>query len=73
MKLPLSWAAAYETPLFVLLAMITILVIGASEALAYEDYSGCESCHGGFLDDYTSPSMEPSGALASMTSIETTC
>ena len=49
MKLPSSWAAAYVTPLFVLLVTITVLMIGASDALAYEDYaSGCQTCHGDF-------------------------
>ena len=52
MKLPSSWAAAYVTPLFVLLVTITVLMIGASDALAYEDYaSGCQNCHGDFRAD----------------------
>ena len=45
-------AAAYVTPLFVLLVTITVLMIGASDALAYEDYAaGCDDCHGGFRDN----------------------
>ena len=40
-------AAAYVTPLFVLIVTITVL-IWASDALAYSDYSGCSGCHGDF-------------------------
>ena len=50
MKQPSSRATAHVTPVFVLLVTIAVLMIGASEGLAYEDYSGCESCHGGFRD-----------------------
>ncbi|MDX2427904.1 MAG: cytochrome c3 family protein, partial [Xanthomonadales bacterium] len=42
------WTAENLKPLFVLLVTISILMIGASEALAYEDYSDCQGCHGGF-------------------------
>ena len=65
MKQLSSWAAAYVTPLFVLLVMITILMIGASDALAYEAYSEgrtsgfCADCHGGFgASPYSPPSGE---------------
>ncbi len=40
------WSTDNVGPLFVLLVTIAVLLAGASEALAYEDYSGCESCHG---------------------------
>ena len=55
MKQLSSWAAAYVTPLFVLLVTISVLMIGASEAWAYSTYStdigstgNCASCHGAF-------------------------
>jgi len=58
MKLPSLWAEVTVKPPFVLFAMIAILMIWASDVLAYEDYaSGCDVCHGGFRDSpYTSPS-----------------
>ena len=65
MKLPSSWAAAYVTPLFVLLVTITVLMIGASDAWAYEAYSEgddsgfCADCHGDFrANPYSPPSGE---------------
>ena len=42
------WTAENVKPLFVLLVTISVLMIGASDALAYEDYSGCAGCHGDF-------------------------
>jgi hypothetical protein len=54
MKQLSSWAAAYVTPLFVLVVMITVLMIGASEAWAYNTYStdgstgNCANCHGDY-------------------------
>ena len=50
-----SWVAAYLTPSFVLPVLITTLLIGAPVAQAYENYSGCKDCHGGFRSKpYTS-------------------
>jgi len=59
MKLLSLWAEAnVKTPL-VSLVTIVVLMIGASDALAYADYaSGCDNCHGGFEDNPYSP---PSG------------
>ena len=59
MKLPSLWAEATVKPSFVLLALITILMIWASDVLAYEDYAGdaggCDGCHGDFdASPYTS-------------------
>jgi len=46
-----SWVAVFVTPLFVSFITIAVLMIGASEARAYEEYSECEDCHGGFTDN----------------------
>ena len=56
MKLPLLCTKSYVKTSFVLLATIAVLMIWASDALAYEDYAGgCDNCHGGFTDSpYTS-------------------
>jgi hypothetical protein len=56
MKLPSLWAEATMKPPFVLLVMIAISMIWASDVLAYQDYaSGCEECHGDFrASPYTS-------------------
>ncbi len=51
MKQPTSWAAAHVTPLFVLLVTFAVMMTGVSEALAYEDYSGCENCHLSFTEN----------------------
>ena len=50
------WAEAYVSPLFLLLITITVLMIGASDVFAYDDYAGgCDNCHGGFTEgSYTS-------------------
>jgi hypothetical protein len=48
MKLPSFRAEATMKPSFVLLVMIAISMIWASDVLAYNDYSGCEGCHGDF-------------------------
>lgn len=58
MKILTLWAEATVKLPVVLLAIIAILMIGASDVLAFEDYSGCEGCHGGFLTDPYDP---PSG------------
>jgi PKD repeat protein len=54
-------ARAYMTPLFVLLVTITVLMTGAPEAWAYEQYSiskdatNCRACHGNYRSSpYTS-------------------
>jgi hypothetical protein len=55
MKLPSLRAEATMKPPFVLLVMIAISMIWASDVLAYNDYAGCEVCHGDFRDSpYTS-------------------
>lgn len=56
MKLLPLWAEATVKSPLVLLATIGVLMIGASDVLAYEDYAGgCDTCHGGFRDSpYTS-------------------
>ena len=63
MKQPSSWTMAYVTPLFVLLVTTAVLMIGASEAWSYPQYSedgdstNCRACHGDFrANPYTSPS-----------------
>jgi len=58
LKILTLWAEATVKPPVVLLALIAILMIGASDVLAYDDYAGgCDNCHGGFLDSpYTSAS-----------------
>jgi len=50
------WAEAHVAPLFLLLVTITVLMIGASDVFAYDDYAGgCDNCHGGFTESsYTS-------------------
>ena len=54
MKIFTLWAEATVKPSFVLLALITILMIWASDAWAYEQYSedgdatNCRACHGDF-------------------------
>ena len=54
MKQPSSWAAAYVTPLFVLLVTTAVLMTGVSDAWAYNTYStdgetgNCANCHGDF-------------------------
>ena len=54
MKQPSSWAAAYVTPLFVLLVTIAVFITGAPDAWAYSQYSqnkdatNCRGCHGNF-------------------------
>ena len=62
MKILTLWAEATVKPSFVLLALITILMIWASDVLAYQAYAGngndCEGCHGGFTENPYSP---PSG------------
>jgi hypothetical protein len=62
MKLPSLWAEATMKPPFVLLVMIAISMIWASDVLAYEDYAGdaggCDGCHGGFTENPYDP---PSG------------
>ncbi len=56
MKQLAKWARAYSSGIFVLLVTIPLLMIGASEALAYQTEASCESCHGGFLSSpYISP------------------
>ena len=42
--------AVNVTAPFILLVTIVILMFGASKAWAYENYSGCNDCHGGFRD-----------------------
>lgn len=44
-----SCGAVCKTPLFVSLITIAILMVGLSEARAYDKYSDCEDCHGDFL------------------------
>ncbi|MDX2427329.1 MAG: hypothetical protein QNK22_01435 [Xanthomonadales bacterium] len=61
MKILTLWAETTVKAPIVLLAIIAILMIGASDVLAYEDYSGCAGCHGSFLaDPYNSPKGGPS-------------
>ena len=64
MKLLSLWAEATVKPSFVLLALI--LMVWASDVLAYENYSGgsgkgnCFSCHGDFTaDSYNPPFGRP--------------
>jgi hypothetical protein len=68
MKLPSFRAEATMKPPFVLLVMIAISMIWASDVLAYEQYSqgndsgNCADCHGDFrAPSYTSPSGDPWG------------
>jgi PKD repeat protein len=46
-----KWLKAPLSGLYVLLFTIPLLVIGASEALAYQTTGNCANCHGGFLDN----------------------
>lgn len=48
MQLLSSRMAGSVIPLFVALMTIALLMFGASEAGAYEQYSGCKECHGSF-------------------------
>jgi len=51
-----SCGAVFKTPFFVSLTAIAILMIGVSEARAYDKYSDCDDCHGDFRDSpYVSP------------------
>ena len=59
MKLPSLWTEATVKPSFVLLALIAISMIWASDVLAYEEYAdGCDGCHGSFTENPYDP---PSG------------
>lgn len=59
MKLPSLWAEATVKPSFVLLALIAILMIWASDVLAWEEFAdGCDNCHGSFT---ANPYDPPSG------------
>ena len=58
MKILTLWAEKTVKPAFVLLAMISILMIWASDVLANSDYSGCVGCHGDFRDN---PYLGPPG------------
>jgi len=44
-----SCGSVCKKPLFVSLITIAILMVGLSEARAYDKYSDCEDCHGDFL------------------------
>ena len=55
MQLLTSKTAGYVTPLLVSFITITVFTFWVSEARAYEEYSGCKDCHGGFRGgQYTS-------------------